>query len=262
MTATIGHVNEFNPNNDSFATYVERVNIFFTMNEIKTEKRAAVFLNLIGAKAYDLLCSLLTPTLPQSLKYEELVDVLKAHYEPKPLVIAERFHFHRCNQRDGESIAEYMAELRRLSTHCEFKTTDQSVTEVSRDRLVCGLHSESRQRHLLAEKDLSLQKAMELAQGMEAAELNAKSLKSQERAVNKLQIRRTGFRRPGPTPTPCHPCGSSNHDQKDCRFRDAECNFCHKKGHIATVCRAKLGTRHNLSPKRPGRTQYVEVSTA
>ena len=64
-----------------------------------------------------LLRSLLTPELPQSLKYDELVDLLKQHYEPKPLVIAERFHFHRRNQRDGESIADYMAELRRLSTH-------------------------------------------------------------------------------------------------------------------------------------------------
>ena len=52
MTATIGQVNEFNPNNDSFAAYIEHVNIFFTLNDIKAEKRAAVFLNFIGAKAY------------------------------------------------------------------------------------------------------------------------------------------------------------------------------------------------------------------
>ena len=109
---------------------------------------------------YDLLHSLLIPTLSESLKYEELEDILKAYYEPKPLVIAEQFHFHQRNQRDGESIAEYMAELRRLSTHCEFKT---HLNEALCDRLVCCLRSESMQRCLLAEKDQSLQNAMEHA---------------------------------------------------------------------------------------------------
>ena len=147
MATTLGQVKEFNPDTDSFAAYVERVNIFFTVNDIKAEKRAAVFLNFIGGRAYELLRSLLTPTLPQSLKYDELVGLLTEHYEPKPLVIAERFHFHRRNQRQSESIAEYMAELRRLSTHCEFKSY---LNEALRDRLVCGLRSESMQRRLLA----------------------------------------------------------------------------------------------------------------
>ena len=34
--------------------------------------------------------------------------------------MAERFHFYRRDQSAGETISEYIAELRRLSTHCEF----------------------------------------------------------------------------------------------------------------------------------------------
>ena len=135
MATTLGQVKEFNPDTDPFAAYVERMNIFFTINDIKADKRAAVFLNFIGGRAYELLRSLLTPTLPQTLKYDELVALLKEHYEPKPLVIAERFQFHRRNQH-GESIAEYMAELRRLATHCEFKTY---LNEALRDRL-CAVY--------------------------------------------------------------------------------------------------------------------------
>ena len=123
------------------------MNIFFTVNYTKADKGAAVFLNFIGGRAYELLRSLLTPTLP---KYDELVALLKEHYEPKPLVITERFHFHRRNQRQGESIAEYVAELRRLATHCEFKTY---LNEALRDRLVWGIRDESVQRRLLAVKD-------------------------------------------------------------------------------------------------------------
>ena len=107
---------EFNPDTDSFAAYVEPMNIFFTVNDIKTEKRAAVFLNFIGGQAYELLHSLLIPELPPSLKYEELMELPKEYYEPKLLVIAERFLFHRPYQRDGKLIADYMAELRRLAS--------------------------------------------------------------------------------------------------------------------------------------------------
>ena len=43
--------------------------------------------------------------------FDELVAALKGHAEPKPLMITERFHFHRWAQAEGEPIKEYMAEL-------------------------------------------------------------------------------------------------------------------------------------------------------
>ena len=46
----------------------------------------------------------------------------------------------------------------------------------------------SRRGYILAEADLTLKKAVELAQGMEAAERNAKSLKGIDSAVQKVSI--------------------------------------------------------------------------
>ena len=45
-----------------------------------------------------------------------------------------------------------------------------------RDRLVCGLKNTGIQKQLLSEVNLTLAKAGEIAQGMEAAEKNAKRL--------------------------------------------------------------------------------------
>ena len=42
-------------------------------------------------------------------------EVLKQHYEPVTLVIAEWFTFHRRCQQPGESVAEFAAELKKLS---------------------------------------------------------------------------------------------------------------------------------------------------
>ena len=102
-----------------------------------------VFLSVVGAKAYTLLRSLLSPQLPHTRTYEELEDALKQHFQPKPLVITEQFHFHRRNQAMGESIAEYMAELRRLTTYCEF---GDYLNQALRDRFVCDLRNEGIQK--------------------------------------------------------------------------------------------------------------------
>ena len=45
---------------------------------------------------------------------------LKKHYDPEPIIIAERFHFYQRNQKSGESIADYLACLRRLASRYKF----------------------------------------------------------------------------------------------------------------------------------------------
>ena len=107
----------------------------------------------IGGSTYELLRSLVSPALPSTKTYDEIVAALKKHFSPTPLVIAERYHFYRQDQRPEESVAEYMAELRRLSTHCKFADFQDDAL---RDRLVCGLRSETTQKRLLAEAELTL----------------------------------------------------------------------------------------------------------
>jgi len=100
------------------------------------------------------------------------------------LVIAERFHFHRRNQAPEESVNDYVAELRRLATNCAFGAY---LEEALRDRLVCGLRNESVQKRLLAEADLTLARAVQIAQGMEAAHKNAQSFKGRDLPVGRVE---------------------------------------------------------------------------
>ncbi len=48
--------------------------------------------------------------------------------------------------------------------------------------------------------------------------------------------------KPASSTKPCHRCGGEGHTAYQCRFKDAEWRYCHKKGHIATVCWRKLRT--------------------
>ena len=134
-------------------------------NNIEDDKRKV--LTALGTSAYALLRNLVGPTKPATKKYDELVKAMKDHLQPKPIVIVERFKFHRRNQNNAETVAQYLAELGRLTEHCEFKADyleevlrDRLVCEeVLRDRLVCGLRNETIQPKLLTEAELSLKKA-------------------------------------------------------------------------------------------------------
>ena len=68
-----------------------------------------------------------------------------------------------------------MAELRKLSEHCNFGT---ALNDMLRDRLVCGIADQRIQRRLLTEPDLTFAKALELAQAAEAADRNTRALDS------------------------------------------------------------------------------------
>ena len=109
-TAVIGQLSEFNPQTDSLTAYVERVKLFMQANSIEDARKVPVFLSVLGGKTYDLLRNLLSPgpTDPKDKSFDELVEALKGHFEPTPLVIAERFHFHKRNQAAGESVAQFI----------------------------------------------------------------------------------------------------------------------------------------------------------
>ena len=173
--ATIGQVGEFKPEEEKISAYLERIQLFFAANSIAEEKQVAILLSVVGPKTYSLLRDLLAPTKPQEKWFAELSTILTSHYEPKPIVITERFHFHRREQASGESVAEYVAELRRLATHCQF---GNYLDEALRDRLVCGIRNTGIQKRLLSEAELTLKKAIELSQAFEAAEMNAKAIQA------------------------------------------------------------------------------------
>ena len=109
---TFGRIQEYQPENEPFSAYLEHVQLFFIANGVEDDKKVPVFLSIMGSKTYSVLRNLVAPTLPQEKTLAQLVAMLKSHFEPKPVIITERFHFHRRSQAMGESITEYLAELR------------------------------------------------------------------------------------------------------------------------------------------------------
>ena len=105
LTNSLGQVEQFEVGADDWELYTERLEQFFLVNEVREDsKKVAFLLTVIGAKAYALLRNLTTPEKPAQKSFDELVKTMRVHLKPKPLVIAERFKFHRRTQSEGETV--------------------------------------------------------------------------------------------------------------------------------------------------------------
>lgn len=187
--ALIGTIGEFVPKSESWTAYVERVEQFFLANEIAEEKQVPTLLSVMGPSTYGLLRNLVQPAKPKDKTYDEIVKTLTTHFEPEPLLIAERFRFNRRNQKPDESVTNYAAELKQCAMHCQFGAT---LDDALRDRFVSGIRNEACQRKLLSEANLTFVKAFELAVSMETAAKDAEQLQRPDagaEAVHKVETR-------------------------------------------------------------------------
>ena len=274
MAATsrvLGTLQEFDPKSDNISTYLERLQLYFEANGVEDDHKVAVLLTVIGARAYNTLRSLLAPELPHDTSFDDLLEALKHHCDPQPLIIAERFRFYQRFQKTDESLTDFVADFRRLSIKCDF---GEFVDQALRDRFVCGVRSEAIQKKLLAEADLTIKRAQEIVQGMESADKNAKDLKGAmdvstraSESVNLATAVTSPKEKGREQKRPCCHYGR-RHDEKQCKFKDAHCHRCGKPGHIVPVCRSaspppdhrprKSGTKFKQR-KRVGRTKWVDA---
>ena len=232
---------------EEWQAYCERLEQYFLTNDIKnTSKQRAILLSACGPTTYQLIRNLAAPGKPTEHSFDEIVKLVQEHHSPPPSTTVQRFKFHSHAQKDGESIAEFVAELGRLMEHCKF---DGILDDMLRDHLVCGVRDTKLQHCLLAEPSLTFKKAFELAQSTEVAEQDAKDIQrpqTSQQPVHKIESK--GPIKPPPTRN-CYRYGGS-HAPESCCFKDSECHWCHKKGHIVKVCRNKAKQTSKTKPKQ------------
>ena len=138
MVTLFGRVDTFDENTETWEHYTERLGHYFDANGIGDESRedkAKRFLRPI--------CDLLSPAKPKEKSYLELVKLIQDHLAPRPSEIVQRFKFNNRFRNEGESVADFVAALRNLAEHCEYKDTLEMML---RDRIVCGIRDEKIQR--------------------------------------------------------------------------------------------------------------------
>ena len=109
---------------------------------------------------HGLLRNLVAPSKPQAKSRLELTVVLKKHFEPKPVVIAERLYFHQRASRI-------------MWLGCKVWLHTAYLDESMRDRFFCGLRDEE----TVVGRRPYIRSCKEIAQIWEAAQLNVRQLK-------------------------------------------------------------------------------------
>ena len=251
---------------------LERPEQCFVANSVPTDsaeshKPRAILISVICAKAYDVLSDLCSPIPPSEKTSAQLTTIRKNHFAPKKLVIAERYRFHTCTKREGESVTAFAANPKHLASTCQFGT---HLNEALRDRFVCGLRSKETQKKLLTEEH-TFDAALKVALGAEAAEKDVAAFSQDSSAsVDKVDSgNRRSFhptqRGKGPDkqgkfsssgsnikdPLDCLSCGKTGHARSQCKYRNYTCHSCGKVGHIWEACKGKPQKVHQLEGSEP-----------
>ena len=205
--------------------------------------------------------------------YETAIEALRKLYKKKKNVIYARHLLVTTSQESGESATDYSQRLLLLAKDCVFEavTAEQHKSEAVRDALIAGLKSPNVRLRLLENDDLTLEKAIQIADSLERAQLFSSSFEhtamspSLLSSVQKMEENdeerktyareRSYFSRQDASAVVfgkekkhateahirCYYCGNQHPQlRKLCPAKNAECFRCGRRGHFAKVCRAGM----------------------
>lgn len=207
---------------------------FFEANNVANDgMKKAIFISASKDDVYEIIRSLSTPLTPKDFTYTEIIEKLDSHFTPAPNEIVQRFNFHRRHQANGESIACFVKDLRKLSEFCNFTELENML----RDRIVCGVTDQSLQRRLFGEPNLTFQKAYDLAIAHETATQSVINIRGAAAAVDsQADVLRVAERQFMTQRKRCYRCGDDDHLANECRYKNRKCEYCKKPGHTAKAC--------------------------
>lgn len=239
----------FDDTRDKWKPYLVRAEAYFEANAITDSKRQrALLVAALSTQTVQVLAGLIAPRTPNSLTYAEAVAALNDYYDPKRHEIAESYKFFTRCQQEGESVHAFLVEIRRIADNCNFGS---ALNPMLRDRIVCGVRSTNLRKQLLAHKDLTLEEAESMSIAAEATDSDVKDMSAEPPTVLKMQAHHRSPSRGNHTlgaSHDCGRCGSTKHDDNACRWVNARCYHCGRRGHLAKKCYsaptdAKVGRR-------------------
>nr|XP_034194818.1 uncharacterized protein LOC117611038 [Osmia lignaria] len=119
---------EFELGKDDWETFIERLELYFTVNNtIDEKKQAAILLTKVSPDTYKLIKNLCYPQKPKDKTFKEIVEILTNHLCPKPSETMERCKFYATKQTMTESVSDYVVRLKELSLNCNFSSKETAL---------------------------------------------------------------------------------------------------------------------------------------
>lgn len=193
-------------------------------------------------------------------KLECLVQKFKEYCNPRKNTVFERYSFWHTEQKEGESIDQFVTELKTKAKACEF---GDQLDLMIRDRIVFGVRDvRMKERMLRDSPDLTLQKAVDMCRAAETTQAQMKTMQAAATAgtssgghgservtsVHAMAAARptsrsaeTNYRKDAKFESAkfdCGKCGFS-HKPRSCPAFGKSCAYCKEKNHYIARCPKK-----------------------
>ncbi|KAK3105801.1 hypothetical protein FSP39_006028 [Pinctada imbricata] len=250
--------------------WIGRLENLFVANKINNEegddaRKRALLLHYCGERVYDIYMAEKgesDETYPASKK------VLEDYFKPRKNTQMEIYQFRFCKQKQGQTLDEYVTELRRLSKDCEFQDVNNEILS----QLIQNCRSNQLRRRALREPEKGLDDIIKLGRTMELSDSQAQAMErsenvtpvnaiSRNRGRGRTANRGTAGRSRGAAArryTPrgrgsaprgrgytksCFNCGGRYPHNGPCPAKGQQCHKCHQMDHFKKVCKGR-GSGH------------------
>jgi hypothetical protein len=187
----------------------------------------------------------------------------------KQTVQARTTELHRIRQEPGQPVQSFLANLKSKARQCEMKLTCTNQTwraeldyrePVILGLFINGVSDTELQQDLLAEQNMTLDKAVPQAVARETAKRSQGVLDTNQQVVNSISMYKKGLNKVVVPPDCCGCCGNKQHsDRKDCPAKDNMCS-CGIKGHFRKYC-YRDGKKRNAQSIGGKKTTKEETET-
>lgn len=212
------------------------------------EVQAAVLMTTIGPEAINIF-NTFKLTEEESKSIDIILQKFEDHFAPKRNESFTRWNFFRLKQ-GTETFDEFLTEIKTKVQGCNFADLSDGLL---RDKIVYGIRNDSVREKLLAEEDLTLEKAIQICKISEQASKQLEEFKNPKPEVDRVdrvnskknlekckqsgsaRNNRGGFKNEN---FDCQRCGKK-HGVKSCPAYNKRCRKCHKVGHFFNFCKSK-----------------------
>ena len=212
--------------------------IITNLNNQPRQYQVALFLHTVGDEALKVYNGFKFDTADKARTVNEIVQKFETFAIGEINETYERYIFNRRNQHEGESFESFLTAVRSLVKTCRY--CDNCLNSLIRDRIVLGIKDSTTQQILLRERNLTLEKTIDICRAAENATLQGQMFRAE--TINKVEAQKTkeSARFVKTKQIHCKYCGRQHAKQRQqCPAFGQSCRQCGKLNHFAKQCRNK-----------------------
>ncbi|XP_060855321.1 uncharacterized protein LOC132933002 [Metopolophium dirhodum] len=170
---------------EKWKLFKQRFDIYLmasSQQECEEKRKITLMLHCLGSEILPIYNSFEFNKANDAAKYDAVIRKFDEYFIPKKNIVYEQHMFFTRDQKTGESIDEYVKELRLLAASCEF---GKLVDTLIRGRLICGLTDNKIKERLLKESNIGLEKVLDVCRSDEVVR---KQMSAMDNGTNNCNV--------------------------------------------------------------------------